>query len=204
MKIKSSKFIPMTVALAAAALFAIGFQAKADVPVEFSGGNGSPLTFTLTSPVSYTITTTPQTGSAFFIFQNVGDLTSNNNDGVFSVTGNIKFSINSGTPYVINEVYNNVNGVLTVNDLELFNGSYPQFSIGEVVTLTSGTFTTTTSVSVAPPESQNYRTFMAGGAPAMPVSTDGAQAVPEPSAFLLFGLGGLALLFFRKRLISVA
>lgn len=199
---KSTKFIPLTVALAAAALFAIGSHAKADVPAEFTGNNGNNFSITLTSPVSYTITTTSPSGSSpRFIFQNTGDIFSGS---TFDAHGNMTFSINGGTSNVIVGIgTGSTGGGVSSNDL-FFYGNPTGLSIGDIVTLSAGTpLTAYTNGTVPPPPNGNYRTFIADSQLNV-ISKDGVTAVPEPSAFLLFGIGGLALLFFRKRLIHSA
>ena len=144
------------------------------VPVTFSGGSGTPLSFTLTEPVTYLITASAPFGTApFFILQNVGS-------NIFPtsaplLTGDITFTINGGSPISIGVITQVVDfgfplGVLTVNDLLFWApdgpntvNAIPGVSIGDTIVLSAGTLTTTSDVVAPAPPSGVFNTFITDG-----------------------------------------
>lgn len=169
----------------------LGSALAADPSLTFSGGTDSPLTINLDTPVTYVATVSSGSAPAF-IFQNVGDLYS----GVFTVTGNITYSINGGTANAITGIqWNFHNNDVTANDFIM----YPDFvtvNAGDTVTLSAGSITTSSSLTGAiTPPSGSYASFIA--------SQDGVKlgsgsAVPEPAPLAL-GLAGLAALLLCHR-----
>lgn len=150
--------------------------------------------------MTYAITTNGANGiSPFFIFQGVGDVFG----GSFpSVSGTITFSINGGSAQSITGENSGVAaGSLAANDIYMF-GSLAGVAVGDIVTLTAGTLTTTSNVAAAPPASGSFTTFIIDGN-GTKISANGVSAVPEPTtwATLLGGLGLLAgvQLFRRTR-----
>jgi len=159
--------------LAAALAISCAPQVSA-VPVTFSGGSGTPLSFTLTEPVTYLITANSPVGSApFFILQNVGS-------NIFPtsapfLTGDITFTINGGSPISIGQITQIVDlgfpiGVLTVNDLLFWApqgantvNAIPGVSIGDTIVLSAGTLTTTSDVVAPAPPSGVFNTFITDG-----------------------------------------
>jgi hypothetical protein len=152
--------------LAAALAISCAPQVSA-VPVTFSGGSGTPLSFTLTEPVTYLITANSPFGSApFFILQNVGS-------NIFPtsapfLTGDITFTINGGSPISIGQITQIVDfgfpiGVLTVNDLLFWVPDLPGVSIGDTIVLSAGTLTTTSDVVAPAPPSGVFNTFITDG-----------------------------------------
>src|SRR5262249_54010492 len=149
-------FTKIALGLIAVVLLAAAPRASA-VPITFSGGSGTPLSLSLAAPVSYTITAPAALGTApIFIVQNTGNL----NFGS-AITGSITFSINGGLAQTLLSAGSGFPaGVVTANDL-LFAGQISvSLSIGDVVTLTAGTWTTNDNITAAAPSSGNYTTFL--------------------------------------------
>ena len=169
MKTKTFKIVPKLFSVAVVA--ALSFVPRANaVSVTFSGGSGTPLSFTLADPITYLITANATT-APFFIFQNTG------NFGSDLVTGDITFTINAGSPESINQLDSGVAaGAVTSNDAFLRGATFPGVSIGDTVILSAGTVTTTSPVAAAAPPSGMYNTFISDGN-GIPVSGPGTSSV---------------------------
>ena len=102
--------------------------------MEFSGGNGSPLTITLLQPVSYTITTgSSQTAFVFEAAVAGGDA-----NYYAPLSGTITYTVNGGTPRILTHVNSGGSGDdLSADDLFIFGAVVP-LSAGDVVTLSAG------------------------------------------------------------------
>jgi hypothetical protein len=113
--------------LAVAATFVlVSGSARGQANLTFSGGNGSPLSLTLSQPVVYTITTGFSVGP-FFIFQNVGDLFHHMGP---AVVGNIGFTINGGANYHMDTISSGQNvGVVTANDVYIYGESLARMRV---------------------------------------------------------------------------
>jgi len=184
MKTKIPLFTKIALGLIAVVLLAAAPRASA-VPITFSGGSGTPLSFSLAAPVSYTITAPAVAGSApLFIIQNTGNL----NFGS-AITGSITFSINGGLAQTLTDAGSGFpGGVVTANDL-LFarSGASPSLSIGDVVTLTAGTWTTDDNIAAAAPGSGNYTTFLIDDRGNL-ISANGVVSTPEALSTLWLAL----------------
>jgi hypothetical protein len=197
-KLLTVKFLPKLLAVMALTALS-GIPRAIAVPVTFSGGSGAPLSFTLTDPVTYLVTANGAL-APLFVFQNVGDLFSNSFP---SVTGNITFTINAGSPQSIAEINSGVNGgAITANDVYFF-GSLPGVSIGDTVILSSGTLTTSSNVAAAAPPGGMYNTFIIDGFLGLPLSGPGVSAsVPDSFSTLWLSLpltGMFAVAHLRRR-----
>jgi hypothetical protein len=128
----------------------------AQANLTFSGGNGTPLSTTLQTAVTYT-TTSDCGDNPNFVFQEVGDPLAGVPRGV---TGNITVSINGGAAKPIDRQVSGVasNGI-TANDLYVF-GNLEAGTINGMVVLSAGTITTTSNVTGAPPTNRSYITFL--------------------------------------------
>ena len=181
---------------AAALVSALAFvftapAAHAQANLTFSGGSGSPLTLSLAAPVTYTVTSAGST-SPLFLFQGVGNLFGGSRP---NITGTISYRINNGAIQsfsTINSGFNTPNDLKT-NDVYIF-GSFPGVSVNDIVTLSSGTLTTTSKVAAAPPASGSFTTFLfaSGSNDGARISNNGvsvAVAAPEPGSLSLLGMG---------------
>ena len=152
----------------------------------FSGGLGTPLVLTLTGTVNYTVTTAATSGP-FFIFRGVGNAVVTQPG-----SGTIAFSIGGATSTNITYENSNVTtGSVTATDFYLFasNSDNNTFAVGNTVTLTGGTFTTSANFAGAPPAGGNFPTFITDGN-ATPIT---AVPAPEPGTWAMLGLGGVVL-----------
>ena len=162
--------------------------ANAQANLSFTGGSGTPLTLLLSNPVTYTVTTTNNNGAPFFLFKNTGNPFNN----FFSVTGTITFSINGGANQTITDAVSGGNaGVLNPNDIYIF-GPFPGVTVNDIVTLSSGTLTTTGNIAAAAPASGSFTTFITSNNTSQ-LSSNGvagpAAAAPEPGTLPLLGMG---------------
>jgi hypothetical protein len=189
-------FIRLRHALLVSLLLAIcASSARAQANFTFSGGNGAPLTITLNSPVLYTITTASSSNAPLFDFQSVGNIF---HGSPVSLAGSIAFSINGGAAQMLNTLNSGAfTGIIRQADF-LAYGPLPGVSVGNVVTLTAGSLTTTSNVAAAPPANGSYQTFITDGNGSTLEAVNGI-AVPEPSSLALATLGGAGLLLMLAR-----
>ncbi len=199
--------VALTALSALSVLVLSGPAAHAQANLSFTGGSGSPLTLTLAAPVNYTVTTTASR-APLFVFQSVGDLFGGNSS---FVTGALTYRINGGAAQTITTIGSGASsGSVTPNDIYIF-GSFPGVSVGQIVTLASGSLTTTSNVAVPAPANGSFTTFLAEGAGGARISSingpAGGVAAPEPGsiALALTGSGPLLLgLVRRKRRLNEA
>ena len=174
-------------------------HAQAQAVLSFSGGSGTPLTITLSQPLTFTITTA-ETTLPYFTFKNVGNVFgSETGDGV---TGNITYEINAGGALTFAAAGSDYTGGDTApTDLSLQSSANSSFVVGDVVTLSAGTETTNDNFAATAPAGGSFTAFIADEA-GYSISTDG---VPEPSTWALLGLGvaGLLALTLRRRVLRV-
>ena len=171
--------------------------AGAAVIADFSGGSGAPITFTLPSAVSYTVTA--NTADEAFLFKAAAP----NNpfaNGHAPATGTITYSVNGGTPRPLNDMNSGfVSGDAAASDFYFFGEPFSTLAPGDVIVLNPGYLTTTTNIAAAAPPSGSFTTFLTGGGgTGQRVSADGV-AVPEPAAGILALLPVAALARRRKR-----
>lgn len=183
-----ARFCAAAACLLLVGLFSPAARAAA-VPLTFSGGSGSPLTITLTQPVTYTITTAPAIG-VIFDFKSVGNVFG----GTLTASGTMSYTVNGGAPIAINVGDTGLpTGTIAANDLLLFRNPLPAASLGDVIVL-SGSVTTAINIPAAAPANGSYSAVL--------VDPNGAQVgvgVPEPTALAVLAAGGVALLARRRR-----
>lgn len=176
-------------ALGLGALFTAAPSAHAQANLTFTGGNNAPLTLSLASPITYTVTATaPAQNGPGFVLQGVGNLFGSS---FFSLTGNISFRVNGGTVRTIDLITSGqTNGAVTPTDVYFFSSALPGVNNGDVVTLTAGTVTTIGDVTAATPSAGSFTTFLSGQDLAR-VSNNGVAitAAPEPGSVALVGVG---------------
>jgi hypothetical protein len=175
--------------------------ANAQANLSITGGNGGQVVFTLFAPVQYTLTTAPLDNAPFFAFRGVGDLF---NYSFPIVSGTMNWSVNGG-PLRSLTVANSgfTGGSVTANDLYFFGPDATQtpgwLQSGDVITLWTGTLTTSASFAFVPPTATEYSTISFDNRGAS-ISTDGVSTtVPEPSTYPLMAAGLAALGFVSRR-----
>lgn len=164
-------------------------RTHAQATVSFTGGSGTPLTIALATPVSYTITTAASNVTApVFLLKGVGNVFGQEDFGnPSSVTGSITFRINNGAVQNIRIAGSNTQGPdLARNDIFLYSNLNSAVSVGDIVTLTSGTLTTAGNVGASAPAGGTFDTFITVGSGTR-ISTNGIAitAAPEPCSISL-------------------
>lgn len=152
--------------------------------LSFSGGNGTPLTVTLNSPIVFTISPGVTDTTAFFTFENVGNIM----DMMFGTgSGTLAFSINgAGSTLITNGNSGYSSPAVSPDDFYVYDNTvFPLVHANDSLTLNAGSWTTTANISAAAPADGNYTAFITDG------SGQRISTVPEPSAAALLGLGGL-------------
>lgn len=176
-----SFILPLIITLALSAV------AYGQAIISFSGGNGTPLTLTLLESVSYTVTTSSSSEAPLFDFENLNFLASYSGASSDSLT----FSIDGGAPISANEL------APGGGDTYAFNTGFPGVTAGQVVTLNAGSFTVSGDFADAAPAGGSFYTYITDSS-GNSIST-GGLAVPEPSTWALFLLGGLGAFLFARR-----
>jgi hypothetical protein len=186
MKLKLQFIIAIFIALV---IYIPAVQAQAN-PI-FSGGNGKPLSITLTSPITYTISeTTCQTSPGFtgtgplFLFDEAGNPFGGGT--LRNFTGNITYSINGGAPQLITIGNSGTsNNSRTTNDI-FVAGIVQSLPLGSTVVLSAGTITTTTDVAAPPPTSGSFTTFIVSNT-SVRCSTNGVSVAPTAATVSVSG-----------------
>lgn len=191
-------------ALSGLALSAAAGLAAQTVMLQFSGGNGTPLVITWTTPITYTITGTPNPGTKdpYFVFNEVGNVFSGMqySSPIFITSGAPTYSGVDGT-FLINNVSSGENhNQITPNDIKFRNvpdAGVTFLTFGQEFTLTAGTLTTTVNYFGAMPADGLYSTFIVDASYGY---LGAGAAIPEPSTYAaLAGLLGLGFAIWRRR-----
>jgi hypothetical protein len=186
---------------AAAALIPSFCDAYTTAYITTSGGNGSVMTFTLSSDLTLTTTVAASAQEIGFVFEDfttnspssyLGDLSGN---GLYAggVTYNTAFVTRSGI------AYNALEATDLVIEEELYSSIHGAAPLGTTVTLLAGTYTTSAAVSFSV-ASGTYTVFLIDGA----CNNLTPTAVPEPAscaaiaAALALGLVGMRKLGKRR------
>jgi hypothetical protein len=173
-------------------------RAQAEANLTFSGGNGTPLTMTLTEPVTYTITSTVAATQLGFAFQGVGNVLGNTTLGVNST---LVYAINGGAPIAISFMTSGATSGDLANTTYMFSaGTAPSISLGDTVLLSAGAVTTMSNVTAAAPANGSYPTFIYNRNGTR-ISSFGTSAVtaPEPGTLALLAIGGVGFVSRLRR-----
>lgn len=172
--------------------------------LQFSGGSGTPLLITWTTPITYTITGTPNPGTKdpYFVFNEVGNVFSGTQYSapIFITAGAPTYTGVDGT-FLINNVSSGENhNEITPNDIKFRNvpdAGVTFLTFGQEFTLSAGTLTTTINYSGAMPVDGFYSTFIVDASYGY---LGAGAAIPEPSTYAAFA-GALVLGFamWRRR-----
>ncbi len=166
--------------------------ARGQAILSFSGGLGTPITLTLSQSVAYTITSsTPTLNGPYFVLQNGGNIFAGGFDtGISTIT----YSINGGPAQSLNSLANN----LTLNPSDLtFLGTQTGATMGSIVLLNAGTFTTSINIASPPPANGSFNTFVIdnNGSP----HSGFGVGVPEPYPTALLASGAMGLFVALRR-----
>jgi hypothetical protein len=171
--------------------------AHAQANLTISGGGGTPLALTLTSPVTYTIATSAAVNRApFFNFLGVG----NTFGTPTSVIGSITYQINGGTAQPITGVSSGyTGGVLVGTDWTLWGAAFSGVTVGDTVILNAGTLTTTTNIVAAAPANGAYSAIITSDFGAQLSGSGGSASAPEPGTLAFLALGSSLVLVKRRK-----
>ena len=178
------------------------------VSVAFSGGNNTPLTFTVANDVTWSLSASEASalngshaliGIGIALGQVPASVTNGSgtvSGGSVTTTGTGVFGINGNTFYSNNNNGGTNNGgIIAFNLIRTTN-----FVAGDTITIESG-FSVTTSDAVVASYSSfsggDYDILFINGLDATPLSVAAGQSVPEASSALLASLG-LGVLAFRR------
>jgi hypothetical protein len=145
-------------------LLAVGFLAaflttavgSSQVYLSFSGGGGSPLTITITQPITFTLTQTGGLPAILFLIKGT------NSAGVGgAVTGTTTFTVNAGAPVTLADLSSNyTNNDCVPGDLYFYSIPLVTPAVGDVVVLGAGTIITTNNIALPAPASGSYTMFV--------------------------------------------
>lgn len=164
------------------------------VPIEFSGGGGTPLTITILQDIEYTRTISGTDTDVAIVFTGAGFTT-----GSFTLNSPVNFLLNS-TP----ATYNRLGSGYVSNDISLgdfyFFGSPTGVGLsqGDTIHLSAGSYSTSVSYSGGTPANGSYNSFIANTAG---VNVATASAIPEPGSYvLILGLASAGCLILRRKI----
>lgn len=197
------------------ALASVGV-AQAQVFLTFSGGSGSEVVITWTSPIEYTLnsSTAISAKNPTFVFQAVPNsqsifLTAGAVGGVAPTYTSTGAGSTDGLQTINTFSTPNTFNAVTANDVVFYSTNdiaNTFLTAGDVITLSAGslqyTGVTTTSAGYngALPADGYYNTFIADGSSTYASNLGNGSAVPEPSSYaMLAGLGALGLVVGRRR-----
>lgn len=191
-------------AATAVAITAISFAPRASaVPVTFSGGGGTPLTLTLSEPVTYQITRAAPTGNApIFVLQDVA--IDESGIGLYDLSGNVTFSINSGPAQFALPLTSGALLTLVAFGAQnvYLSGSLPGVNVNDTVVISAGTLTTLTPFFAPAPANGDFNTFIADSN-GNQISNLGTTNVPDTgSTLMLIGLGLASIGFLRRKIVA--
>jgi hypothetical protein len=185
----SSRAIALASLLIAVAPLA---RAAVLVPLTFSGGGGTPLTITVTQPITYVVTATPA-GGILFDFKSVGNLF----NGTVNVTGSMTYSVNGGAANTITTgTTGAAAGTIAATDLLLFHNPATAAALNNTIVLSAGSVTTAVNVGSAAPANGSFAATLVDQSG----NQVGTGSVPEPAtATTLAAATALTLLQRRRR-----
>ena len=183
--------------------------------LNFSGGGGTPLTIAWTTPITYTITSTPNpdTVQPYFVFNEVGSLstgTPSSLEQAVVASGAPSYSGNADSTFTINSIswgessHGSINSLNDVKFRTTPSAGTNSLDIGDVFTLTSGSLTTIGNYTGPLPTDGYYSTFIMD---ASYTFLGAGSAIPEPSTYATIAgaaMLGLALWHRRRRQVMTA
>lgn len=180
----NTRFRALVPILALFIFIALVPAAYGQADLSFTGGNGTPLTTTLTRSVSYTVTNAncAAGNGPFFDFDEVGNTFASTQN----ITGTIVYSVNAGASQALTyQESNYTGGDVSANDHSLY-GSLAGVGIGTTVVLSLGSITTAGNVAAAPPANGSFTTFLTDGN-GFKCSTNGVAINPSAANVSIAG-----------------
>lgn len=197
------------------ALGALAFTSSAhaqSVYLTFSGGGGTPLSISWSTSIVYTITQTPNPGTydPYFVFNEVGSLSTGSPSSLEQAvvaSGAPTYSGNGDATFAINSISwgeSSHGAINSLNDVKFRHvpaAGVNSLDVGDVFTLTSGTLTTIGTYTGPMPTNGLYSTFiMDASYTFLGNGASGASAIPEPSTYAaIAGAAMLGLAAWRRR-----
>jgi hypothetical protein len=133
--------------------------ARAEIDLSFSGGDGTPLSVTVVTPLVYVITGPTDPDAPYFIFKGVGNFLDDSFPSVASST--ITYSVDGGPTMSVDiENVGATAGSVSADDFYLFPSVLPGVSTGDTVILYPGTITTADAVAALAPANGLYQSFI--------------------------------------------
>ncbi|MDP1579326.1 MAG: PEP-CTERM sorting domain-containing protein [Candidatus Didemnitutus sp.] len=204
----SNKFTALLLGLFA--LFAVVAANAQTVFLTFSGGSGTPVVISWSTPISYTLTSSTSSFGVnpYFYFQNItGISTAVPVDTVGAIPGGGPTYTSTGAGsgdglQTINSYYTtNPHGVITNTDLVFratADTTVSYLTAGDVISLTAGHLTNNNNYFGALPANGFYNTFITDAS--YQSNLGSGTAIPEPSTYAaLVGLGALGFVMWRRR-----
>ena len=218
MKMPTTSLFPRKASALLVALLTltVAAQLRAQVLLTFSGGSGTEVTITWSTPIAYTLTSSTGVSAVnpTFVFRAI-----TNSQAIFQTQG----AVGGVAPTYTSTGAGSTDGTRTINTFSTpntFNSvtagdvvfyatadTAPTFlTAGDVITLSAGSLRYTGSPNSsasyfgALPANGSYNTFIADGSNTYASNLGVGSAVPEPSTYAAFaGLAALGFVVWRRR-----
>ncbi len=197
--------------------FTAAAKLNAQVYLTFTGGNGSEVTITWSSPIVYTLTgsTAVSAKNPTFVFQSIANsqtifLTQGAVGGVAPTYTSTGAGSTDGTQTINTFAAPNTFNAVTAGDVVFYatgDTANTLLTVGDVITLSAGSLRYTGSPNTsagytgALPANGSYNTFIVDGSSTyLTLLSSNGSAIPEPSTYaVIAGLAALGFVGWRRR-----